>query len=231
MPITKNSQGRHHSRTLDIVGGQPGGGPRALVDVVVTEAYKSSASMHTAGHAVGGAEQRKLRHYSDYPRSDHLLPAATDTSGCMGPRFHTLLQNIASLAYARPPSYHFFFVAVDVHGALGFQWLDLLARLARRVVSVSRRRGEPADFNAAGSWAQARDPATLPVAAGRCTPRKAMKQVKPFCAKGSVYVNGEWDKFVSHGVIRAEAMDRSSVEARSLLPEMNATNVGGRAFT
>eukprot|EP00850_Spirogloea_muscicola_P010851 SM000065S20200 [mRNA] locus=s65:250011:250606:- [translate_table: standard] len=49
---------------------QPGGGPRALVDVVVTEAYKSSASTNIAGHAVGGAEQRKLRHYSDYPRSD-----------------------------------------------------------------------------------------------------------------------------------------------------------------
>eukprot|EP00850_Spirogloea_muscicola_P010987 SM000066S20462 [mRNA] locus=s66:456567:457354:+ [translate_table: standard] len=40
-----------------------------------------------------------------------------------------------------------------VHGALGSQWLDLLARLARR--AVSRRRGKPADStNAAGSWAQ-----------------------------------------------------------------------------
>eukprot|EP00850_Spirogloea_muscicola_P019422 SM000190S04858 [mRNA] locus=s190:71072:71490:- [translate_table: standard] len=53
MPITTDSQGGHHRRTLDIVGVQPGGGPRALVDVVVTEAYKSSASTHIAGHAVG----------------------------------------------------------------------------------------------------------------------------------------------------------------------------------
>eukprot|EP00850_Spirogloea_muscicola_P009951 SM000057S18381 [mRNA] locus=s57:217778:218536:- [translate_table: standard] len=90
MPITTDSQGGHHRRTLDIVGVQPGGGPRALVDVVVTEAYK-----------MGGAEQKKLRHYSDYPRSDHLLPAAIDTFGCLGPRFHTLLENIASLGYAR----------------------------------------------------------------------------------------------------------------------------------
>eukprot|EP00850_Spirogloea_muscicola_P011275 SM000069S20712 [mRNA] locus=s69:457489:458121:- [translate_table: standard] len=101
MPITTDSQGRHHRRTLDIVGVQPDGGPRALVDVVVTEAYKSSASTHIAGHAVGGAKQKKLRHYSDYPRSDHLLPAAIDTFGCLGPRFHTLLENIASLGYAR----------------------------------------------------------------------------------------------------------------------------------
>eukprot|EP00850_Spirogloea_muscicola_P008597 SM000046S16378 [mRNA] locus=s46:256832:262413:- [translate_table: standard] len=101
MPITTDFQGGHHRRTLDIVGVQPGGGPRALVDVVVTEAYKSSASTHIAGHAVGGAEQKKLRHYSDYPRSDHLLPAAIDTFGCLGPRFHTLLENIASLGYAR----------------------------------------------------------------------------------------------------------------------------------
>eukprot|EP00850_Spirogloea_muscicola_P003369 SM000013S26538 [mRNA] locus=s13:959396:961196:+ [translate_table: standard] len=43
-------------------------------------------------------------------------------------------------------------LAVDVHGALGSQWLDLLAELARR--AVSRRRGEQADFNAAGSLAQ-----------------------------------------------------------------------------
>eukprot|EP00850_Spirogloea_muscicola_P002489 SM000009S23618 [mRNA] locus=s9:1177016:1185838:+ [translate_table: standard] len=43
-------------------------------------------------------------------------------------------------------------LAVDVRGALRSQWLDLLARLVRR--AVSRRRGEPADFNAAGSWAQ-----------------------------------------------------------------------------
>eukprot|EP00850_Spirogloea_muscicola_P005918 SM000027S09699 [mRNA] locus=s27:832848:833705:- [translate_table: standard] len=42
-------RGRHHCRTLDIVGVQPGGGPRALLDVVVTEAYKSSASTHIAG--------------------------------------------------------------------------------------------------------------------------------------------------------------------------------------
>eukprot|EP00850_Spirogloea_muscicola_P001003 SM000003S11248 [mRNA] locus=s3:1723598:1729805:+ [translate_table: standard] len=32
---------------------------------------------------------------------DHLLPAAIDTFGCLGPRFHTLLENIASLGYAR----------------------------------------------------------------------------------------------------------------------------------
>eukprot|EP00850_Spirogloea_muscicola_P016162 SM000129S26149 [mRNA] locus=s129:217087:217605:- [translate_table: standard] len=51
-----------------------------------------------------------------------------------------------------PPADEFVPLAVDVHGALGSQWLDLLARLARR--AVSRRRGEPADFNAAGSWAQ-----------------------------------------------------------------------------
>eukprot|EP00850_Spirogloea_muscicola_P002247 SM000008S22336 [mRNA] locus=s8:1149406:1151199:+ [translate_table: standard] len=86
---------------LTFVGVQPGGSPRALVDVVVTEAYKSSASTHIAGHAVGGAEQRKLRHYSVYPRSDLLLPTAIDTVGCLGPRFHTLLENIASLGYAR----------------------------------------------------------------------------------------------------------------------------------
>eukprot|EP00850_Spirogloea_muscicola_P024960 SM001852S04167 [mRNA] locus=s1852:1599:1949:+ [translate_table: standard] len=67
MPITTDAQGRHHCRTLDIVGVQPGGGPRALVDVVVTEAYKGPASTHIAGHAVGVAEQRKLQHYSDYP--------------------------------------------------------------------------------------------------------------------------------------------------------------------
>eukprot|EP00850_Spirogloea_muscicola_P022938 SM000319S12266 [mRNA] locus=s319:40022:45605:+ [translate_table: standard] len=30
MPITTDAQGRHHRRTLDIVGVQPGGGPRAL---------------------------------------------------------------------------------------------------------------------------------------------------------------------------------------------------------
>eukprot|EP00850_Spirogloea_muscicola_P023510 SM000362S13797 [mRNA] locus=s362:10524:11038:- [translate_table: standard] len=101
MPITTDSHGRHHRRTLDIVGVQPGGGPRALVDVVVTEAYKSSASTHIAGHAVGGAEQRKLQHCSDYPRSDQLLPAAVDTFGCMGPRFHILLEYLASLGYAR----------------------------------------------------------------------------------------------------------------------------------
>eukprot|EP00850_Spirogloea_muscicola_P011007 SM000066S20482 [mRNA] locus=s66:492462:502032:- [translate_table: standard] len=101
MPITTDIQRRHHRRTLDIVGIQPGGGPRALVDVVVTEAYMSAASTHIAGDAVGGAEQRKLRHYSDHPRSDHLLPAASDTSGCMGPRFHILLENIASLGCAR----------------------------------------------------------------------------------------------------------------------------------
>eukprot|EP00850_Spirogloea_muscicola_P026984 SM013478S26980 [mRNA] locus=s13478:79:354:+ [translate_table: standard] len=53
MPITTDAQGRHHRRTLDIVGVQPGGGPRALVDVVVTEAYKGPASAHIAGHAVG----------------------------------------------------------------------------------------------------------------------------------------------------------------------------------
>eukprot|EP00850_Spirogloea_muscicola_P024588 SM001107S19186 [mRNA] locus=s1107:1864:2145:- [translate_table: standard] len=76
MPITTDSQGRHHRRTLDILGVQPGGGPRALVDVVVMEAYKNLTSTHIAGHAVGGAEQRKLLHYFDYPRSDHLLPAA-----------------------------------------------------------------------------------------------------------------------------------------------------------
>eukprot|EP00850_Spirogloea_muscicola_P001405 SM000005S17202 [mRNA] locus=s5:714075:723832:- [translate_table: standard] len=35
------------------------------------------------------------------PRSDHLLPAAIDTFGCMCPRFHTLLTNIASLGNAR----------------------------------------------------------------------------------------------------------------------------------
>eukprot|EP00850_Spirogloea_muscicola_P015785 SM000124S25917 [mRNA] locus=s124:37205:38722:+ [translate_table: standard] len=57
--------------------------------------------MHIAGHAVGGAEQRKLRHYSDYPCSDHLVPAAIDIFSCMGPRFHTLLENIASLGYAQ----------------------------------------------------------------------------------------------------------------------------------
>eukprot|EP00850_Spirogloea_muscicola_P009669 SM000054S18155 [mRNA] locus=s54:601470:619581:- [translate_table: standard] len=51
-----------------------------------------------------------------------------------------------------PPVDEFVPLAVDMHGALGSQWLDLLARLARR--AVSRRRGEPADFNAAGSWAQ-----------------------------------------------------------------------------
>eukprot|EP00850_Spirogloea_muscicola_P022320 SM000287S10642 [mRNA] locus=s287:115859:116375:+ [translate_table: standard] len=101
MPITTDSQGRHHRRTLDNVGVQLVGGPRALVDVVVTEAYKNFALTHIAGHAVGGAEQRKLRHYSDYPRSDQLLPVAIDTFGCIGPRFHTLLENIASLGYAR----------------------------------------------------------------------------------------------------------------------------------
>eukprot|EP00850_Spirogloea_muscicola_P016161 SM000129S26148 [mRNA] locus=s129:229123:230901:- [translate_table: standard] len=94
MPITTDAQGRHHRITLDIVGVQPGGGPRALVDVVVTKAYKGPASTHIAGHAVGGAEQRKLRHYSDYPQCDQLLPAAVDIFGCLGPRFHTLLQNI-----------------------------------------------------------------------------------------------------------------------------------------
>eukprot|EP00850_Spirogloea_muscicola_P001761 SM000006S19526 [mRNA] locus=s6:1315503:1317175:- [translate_table: standard] len=57
MPITTGAQGRHHCRTLDIVGVQPGGGPRALVDVVVTEAYKGPASTHITGHAVGGVEQ------------------------------------------------------------------------------------------------------------------------------------------------------------------------------
>eukprot|EP00850_Spirogloea_muscicola_P026960 SM013035S27064 [mRNA] locus=s13035:219:326:+ [translate_table: standard] len=35
-----------------------------MVDVVVTEAYKSPASTHIAGHAVTSAEQRKLQHYS-----------------------------------------------------------------------------------------------------------------------------------------------------------------------
>eukprot|EP00850_Spirogloea_muscicola_P010585 SM000063S19975 [mRNA] locus=s63:66832:67464:+ [translate_table: standard] len=101
MPITTDAQGRHHRRTLDIVGVQPGGGPRALVDIVVTEAYKGPASTHIAGHAVGSAEQRKLQHYSDYPQCDQLLPAAIDIFGCLGPRFLTLLQNIANLGYTR----------------------------------------------------------------------------------------------------------------------------------
>eukprot|EP00850_Spirogloea_muscicola_P014128 SM000099S25234 [mRNA] locus=s99:323054:323618:- [translate_table: standard] len=51
-----------------------------------------------------------------------------------------------------PAADEFVPLAVDVHGALESHWLDLLARLAWR--AVSRRRGEPADFNAAGSWAQ-----------------------------------------------------------------------------
>eukprot|EP00850_Spirogloea_muscicola_P001378 SM000005S17175 [mRNA] locus=s5:537974:538360:- [translate_table: standard] len=46
-------------------------------------------------------QQRKLLHFSDYPRRDHLLTAAIDTFGCMGPRFHTLLEHVASLGYTR----------------------------------------------------------------------------------------------------------------------------------
>eukprot|EP00850_Spirogloea_muscicola_P003376 SM000013S26545 [mRNA] locus=s13:959072:959990:- [translate_table: standard] len=99
MPITTDAQGRHHRGTLDIVGVQPGGGQRALVHFVVTEASIDPASMHIAGHAVGSAEQRKLQHYSGYPQCDQLLPAAVDF-GCLGPRFHTL-QNLATLGYAR----------------------------------------------------------------------------------------------------------------------------------
>eukprot|EP00850_Spirogloea_muscicola_P010106 SM000058S18536 [mRNA] locus=s58:470200:475719:+ [translate_table: standard] len=41
---------------------------------------------------------------------------------------------------------------LDPVTTVGSQWLDLLARLARR--SVSPRSDEPADINAAGSWAQ-----------------------------------------------------------------------------
>eukprot|EP00850_Spirogloea_muscicola_P006058 SM000028S10152 [mRNA] locus=s28:616239:616580:- [translate_table: standard] len=53
---------------------------------------------------------------------------------------------------------------------------------------------------------EARLLALLPVAAGRCSPRKEVKQVKPFGAKGAVYVDGEWDKLVAHRVIRVFAI-------------------------
>eukprot|EP00850_Spirogloea_muscicola_P024215 SM000490S17087 [mRNA] locus=s490:327:628:- [translate_table: standard] len=56
---------------------------------------------------------------------------------------------------ARSGSDEFAALAIDVHGAYGSGWLDLLQRLARQ--AMERRPGPPGglpDFNAAGSLAQ-----------------------------------------------------------------------------
>eukprot|EP00850_Spirogloea_muscicola_P023210 SM000338S12941 [mRNA] locus=s338:51740:52198:- [translate_table: standard] len=136
MPITTDAQGLHHRRTLDIVGVQPGGGPRALVDVAVTEAYKGPASTHIAGLAVGGAEQKKLRHYSDYPQCDQLLQAAIDIYGCLGPRFHCF--KTLPIGYTR---------RADVFPAemgLPAAYLSLLRQICSvlRLVPCTRKLGE-----------------------------------------------------------------------------------------
>eukprot|EP00850_Spirogloea_muscicola_P019079 SM000183S03973 [mRNA] locus=s183:23811:24179:- [translate_table: standard] len=54
-----------------------------------------------------------------------------------------------------PAGNEFVPLAVDVHGAIGTRWLDLLQRLAR--LAVSSRQGQQSEqpgFNAAGSLAQ-----------------------------------------------------------------------------
>eukprot|EP00850_Spirogloea_muscicola_P026076 SM005461S18200 [mRNA] locus=s5461:416:991:- [translate_table: standard] len=50
-----------------------------------------------------------------------------------------------------PPGDAFAALAIDVHGAFGSGWLDLLQRLARK--AIERRQGSPG-FNAAGSLSQ-----------------------------------------------------------------------------
>eukprot|EP00850_Spirogloea_muscicola_P005584 SM000025S08479 [mRNA] locus=s25:949777:954042:- [translate_table: standard] len=70
-------------------------------------------------------------------------------------RHPALLTLSSALGSDHPAGDEFVPLAVDVHGAFGSKWLDLLHRLARR--AAARRlgqRGEQPGFNVAGSLAQ-----------------------------------------------------------------------------
>eukprot|EP00850_Spirogloea_muscicola_P001400 SM000005S17197 [mRNA] locus=s5:598760:601488:+ [translate_table: standard] len=159
--------------------GAPISSPARLAGGLGSLPTSAKRSSEEAGYAVRQAAGVKERRYSDHPVGDEFVRLAVDVHGALGTKWLDLLhrsppcaacsgpppraaERAAWLQCRRVPRSslpdalgHFFAAVPCLRGSLARRprfGCGLRLPLARR--AVSRRRGEPADFNAAGSWAQ-----------------------------------------------------------------------------
>ena len=93
--------GEPAGRRMDLVGADPGGGPRVLADVVVADPTRSTAVAVTAverGHAARVAAQMKEGKYADHSPDDTFIPLAVETYGCLDSSFDEFLGTCARRA-------------------------------------------------------------------------------------------------------------------------------------